>query len=496
MPRPTPPQGRASSARSPSRAPPRPRPAPTSRGPPTAASSSGRPARRRWPTRTRCCRPTASSTARSPGCSSTSACSSSPRTTSVPLLERARFLAIFATQPRRVLHGPGGRPQAPHRHRHRRALGLRASSRARCSSRSRWSRHELHGDARRGLRHAGAPGAASRGHHDRALGRADRGRARAGCAMFADPALPGADPARRRPGAPVPLHLRALAQPRRRAASTRATGKEHFARVKVPPLLPRLLRVEPGRTSPRWPTCTTPGSCRSRTSSRRTSTSSSRGWRSCEHHTFRVTRNEDLEVEEDDAENLLTALEKELTRRRFGPPVRLEVEDDIDAHVLDLLVRELGVAGVGGLPPAGAARPARPQRDRRPRPFRPALRPVRGPHPPRPRADRERQGPRHLRRRSASRTSCCTTRTTRSRPPCRRSSSRPPPTRRCWPSSRRSTAPAVTPRSSTPSSTRPRPASRCSRSSRSRRASTSRTTSRGRASSSRPACTSSTASSG
>ena len=63
-----------------------------------------------------------------------------------------------------------------------------------------------------------------------------------------------------------------------------------------------------------------------------------------EHFTFRVTRNEDLEVEEDDAENLLTALERELTRRRFGPPVRLEVEEDMDAHVLDLLVRELGVA--------------------------------------------------------------------------------------------------------------------------------------------------------
>jgi polyphosphate kinase len=54
-----------------------------------------------------------------------------------------------------------------------------------------------------------------------------------------------------------------------------------------------------------------------------------------EHFTFRVTRNEDLEVEEDDAENLLTALEKELTRRRFGPPVRLEVDRDMDDHVLD-----------------------------------------------------------------------------------------------------------------------------------------------------------------
>ena len=63
-----------------------------------------------------------------------------------------------------------------------------------------------------------------------------------------------------------------------------------------------------------------------------------------EHHTFRVTRNEDLEVEEDDAENLLKALEKELTRRRFGAAVRLEVEEDISPRVLDLLARELGIS--------------------------------------------------------------------------------------------------------------------------------------------------------
>ena len=62
-------------------------------------------------------------------------------------------------------------------------------------------------------------------------------------------------------------------------------------------------------------------------------------------NTFRVTRNEDLEVEEDDAENLLQALEKELLRRRFGPPVRLEVEESIDEHVLELLTGELGVGG-------------------------------------------------------------------------------------------------------------------------------------------------------
>ncbi len=62
-----------------------------------------------------------------------------------------------------------------------------------------------------------------------------------------------------------------------------------------------------------------------------------------QHHTFRVTRNEDLEVEEDDAENLLAALERELLRRRFGPAVRLEVEQTMDPEILSLLTEELEV---------------------------------------------------------------------------------------------------------------------------------------------------------
>ena len=63
------------------------------------------------------------------------------------------------------------------------------------------------------------------------------------------------------------------------------------------------------------------------------------------HTTFRVTRNEDIEVEEDDAENLLYALETELLRRKVGrPPVRLEVEQDIDDDMLEMLVRQLGVS--------------------------------------------------------------------------------------------------------------------------------------------------------
>ena len=61
------------------------------------------------------------------------------------------------------------------------------------------------------------------------------------------------------------------------------------------------------------------------------------------HHPFRVTRNADIEVEEDRDEDLLQALERELARRRFGPAVRLEVGEEMDDHVLDLLVRELEI---------------------------------------------------------------------------------------------------------------------------------------------------------
>ena len=63
-----------------------------------------------------------------------------------------------------------------------------------------------------------------------------------------------------------------------------------------------------------------------------------------EHHEFRVTRNEDVEIEEDDVENLIQALEKGLLRRRFGPPMRLEVADDMETDVLDLLMRELDIS--------------------------------------------------------------------------------------------------------------------------------------------------------
>ena len=108
---------------------------------------------------------------------------------------------------------------------------------------------------------------------------------------------------------------------------------EHFARVKVPPLLPRFVKV-PGEQARYVPLEDVIGEFLGELFP---------GMDVLQHHTFRVTRNEDLEVDEDEGENLLVQLEKELLRRKFGPPVRLEVAEDIDQQVLSLLQRELDI---------------------------------------------------------------------------------------------------------------------------------------------------------
>ena len=110
------------------------------------------------------------------------------------------------------------------------------------------------------------------------------------------------------------------------------SGAEHFARVKVPPPLPRFVAVNDAGSrlvlledviaahlDQVFP-----------------------GMRVMEATPFRVTRNEDFEVDAD-VDDLLHALERELARRRFGAPVRLEIDADVSDRVTDLLVRELGI---------------------------------------------------------------------------------------------------------------------------------------------------------
>ena len=111
------------------------------------------------------------------------------------------------------------------------------------------------------------------------------------------------------------------------------TKEKFFARVKVPPILSRLIPTSENSTrfipledliaqnlDQLFPGMDIVG-----------------------HLTFRVTRNQDLEIDEDDSEDLLTSLEQELLLRRFGPPVRLEVEENVNQELLTMLMEELEI---------------------------------------------------------------------------------------------------------------------------------------------------------
>jgi polyphosphate kinase len=112
-----------------------------------------------------------------------------------------------------------------------------------------------------------------------------------------------------------------------------STGQRRFARVKVPPLLPGFIVTPDGERfvpldhviaahlGALFP-----------------------GMEIETHHAFRVTRNADLTLEEDEADDLLAAVEMELRRRRFGRAVRLEIEATMTDEVRELLCRELDLA--------------------------------------------------------------------------------------------------------------------------------------------------------
>jgi polyphosphate kinase len=113
-----------------------------------------------------------------------------------------------------------------------------------------------------------------------------------------------------------------------------ATHEEFFARVKVPEILPRFIATAKSGSTRFLPLEDLiaihlqelfPGMTIE------------------DHYTFRVTRNQDIELDEDEAEDLLLSLEQELLRRRFGPPVRLEIEAGVDEVLVSKLGAELGI---------------------------------------------------------------------------------------------------------------------------------------------------------
>ena len=113
-----------------------------------------------------------------------------------------------------------------------------------------------------------------------------------------------------------------------------ATHEEFFARVKVPEILPRFIATAKS------------GSTRFLPLEDLISIHLQElfpGMTIEDHYTFRVTRNQDIELDEDEAEDLLLSLEQELLRRRFGPPVRLEIEAGVDEALVSKLGSELGI---------------------------------------------------------------------------------------------------------------------------------------------------------
>ncbi len=253
----------------------------------------------------------------------------------VPVLERANFLAIFASNldeffmvrvaglKRRILTGlavPTNVGRAP------------ADVLTDISAKA----HELQDRHARAYREMVSPALASAGVHIVTWDSLDEADQFALSRYFSDQIFPVLMPLAVDPAHPFPYISGLSLNLAIRVRNTKS-GTEEFARLKMPAMLPRFIRVD----------------AREQLESVRFIPLEALianqlgelfpGMEILEHHAFRVTRNEDVQIEEDETENLIQVLEKGLLRRRFGPPIRLEIGESMDAVTLDLLVRELDI---------------------------------------------------------------------------------------------------------------------------------------------------------
>ncbi len=247
----------------------------------------------------------------------------------LPLLERARFLAIFASNldeffmvrvaglKRRIAAGVAVRAASG-------MLPLEQLEHLRSRAGELMQRHAtaLHDGVLVAL--------AEQGIELVRWGDLDKDEQRAAKRLFKERIFPVLTPLAVDPAHPFP-YISGLSLNLAVVVRHPKNGTEHFARVKVPQTFSRFVPLGSQRFVPLEDVI---GEHLKRLFP---------GMEVVAAHTFRVTRNEDLEVEEDDAENLLKALEKELMRRKFGAAVRLEVEQSMDERILDLLVSELGI---------------------------------------------------------------------------------------------------------------------------------------------------------
>jgi len=248
----------------------------------------------------------------------------------MPLLERAKFLSIFASnldEFYQVRVAGLRRQEAAGLGMTRSSDGLTATEQlSRIGERT----------AGLALRHARlfldqlVPGLAASGVRLVRWAQLDAGQRQALTALFEEHIFPVLTPLAVDPGHPFPYISNLSLNLAVRVADPDAR-RLHFARVKVPPLLGRFASPEDGVFVPLEDVI---------------AANLARlfpGMRIVDHYAFRVTRNNDLEVDDDGAEDLLEALEETIRKRRFSPAVRLEVEDEMPEEILDLLVRELQV---------------------------------------------------------------------------------------------------------------------------------------------------------
>jgi polyphosphate kinase len=120
--------------------------------------------------------------------------------------------------------------------------------------------------------------------------------------------------------------------------STEDGPQMHFARVKVPQSLPRLVPIDAPEGKRRFVTLEEVIA--------HNLDALFPGMEIRASYCFRVTRDADLDLQEDEADDLLRAIESELRRRRFGEPVRLEVEASMPKHLSDMLLEALSLGEV------------------------------------------------------------------------------------------------------------------------------------------------------
>ena len=157
-------------------------------------------------------------------------------------------------------------------------------------------------------------------------------------AYFLDEVFPVLTPLAVDPGHPFP-YISNLSLSLAVMVRDRKTRDRHFARVKVPGVLPRFVRPQTGDAGT---TVFVPLEELIAANLGRLFP----GMEILEAWPFRVTRNADMEIEEEEADDLLMAIEAELRKRRFGAVVRLEVAAETPARIVDMLQDELDIGEI------------------------------------------------------------------------------------------------------------------------------------------------------